>query len=300
MAYGDSKAAYLPFQEKPRTSPLKSVYDAAATTQAENYDDIYRNYDDILNSSKQQGNTKLNYVPINPVFNRNIQGQQYQRSNDLNTAITGLDEYSKTGGYSDTDIGNIRERSISPIRSIYSSAQENLKRQKSLQGGYMPNVGAITAKMARESAGQIGDITTKANANIAQMVAQGKLSALNSLSSATNRENDLINENNRFNTNQQNEVERMNADEQRRVDDINRQMLMAFEQMNQKNTDTNTNTQLAATQGKQSLYGTTPALTSTFANQVLQNNAQNMQANQNANLIKNQRFNLGIPLANRG
>lgn len=304
MASGMRKGAQLPFEQPRPIGTIKSAYDAAATENAQNYDDIYKNYDDILQSSKSNSSNKLNYVPINPVFTRNLQGNQYNRTGNLNTALTGLEEFSKTGGYSDSDIGNIRERAISPIRSIYDSAQRGINRQKVLSGGYSPNHGAITAKMARESSSRIGDITTGVNAEIAKMVQQGKLSGLNTLANVSSQENNLINQNNMANTKMANDVELMNAEEQRRVDDINRQMMLAFEQMNQKNEDDNTNTQLAATQGKQSLYGTTPALTSTFANQVLNNNAQNMQAQQNANMIKNQRANIGLNilgmLAGRG
>ena len=279
-------------------SPLRSTYDAAATTQAEDYDDIMGNYDSILSNARNKRDTKLNYVPINPVFSRNLQPSQYSRSNDLNTAITGLSEYGRTGGYSDADIGNIRERSISPIRSIYSSAQEGLRRNKVLQGGYSPNFGAVSAKMARDASGKIGDLTTKVNADIAQMVASGKLSGLTALSSAAGRENDLINQTNQRNNELMNQTELRNADEQRRVDEINNQMMLAFEKMNQTNNQQNTNDELAATQGKQSLYGTTPALTREFGNQVLQNNQQNMQAVQTANQIKNQRANVGLNLVN--
>lgn len=286
-------------EPRPPTGGIRSVYDAAATTQAEDYDDIMRGYDDILkNSRSSSNNAKLNYVPINPIFNRQLQDSQYSRSGDLDTAITGLRGVSQTGGYSDADIGNIRERSISPIRSIYSSAQEGLRRQKVLQGGYSPNYGAVSAKMARDASSRIGDITTKVNADIAQMVASGKLRGLESLASTAGRENELINQTNLRNTELRNETERGNVAEQRRVDDVNRQMQLAIDEINNRNKQQTTNTQLQANQGKQSLYGTTPALTQTFANQVLANNQQNMQAAQTANMIKNQRANIGLNLVN--
>lgn len=86
-----------------------------------------------------------------------------------------LASLATTGGYSPEDIANIRERGISPIRSIYASAQQNVERNKALQGGYAPNYGAVQAKLAREMSGAIGDQTTKVNADIAQRVAQNKI-----------------------------------------------------------------------------------------------------------------------------
>lgn len=286
------------YRPPPNRGGIKSVYDAAATTQAEDYDDIMRGYDDILSSAKNNRNSQLNYVPINPIFNRQLQGSNYERSSDLNSVITGLKSFADTGGYSDADIRDIRERSISPIRSIYSSAQEGLRRQKVLQGGYSPNYGAVSAKMARDASSRIGDITTKVNADVAQMIAAGKLSGLQSLTPTVARENELINATNQRNIDLKNEVERQNNEERRRVDEINRKMQLQIDEINNRNKLQNTNTQLQANQGKQSLYGTTPALTQTFANQVLQNNQQNLQAAQTANMIKNQRANIGLNLVN--
>lgn len=284
---------------KPQSGSIRSVYDAAASQNAQDYDDIRAGYDSLQERARSgQNTTKLNYIPINPIFNRNIQGQQYQRSGELNTALTGLEDYSRTGGYSDTDIGNIRERSISPIRSIYDSARRGVDRQKVLSGGYSPNHGALTAKMARESSSRIGDITTKVNADIAQMIASGKLSGLQSLGSVASRDNELMNQTNARNVQSANEVERMNVDEQRRVDDTNREMQLRIDEINNRNNQQNVSNEMDAVRGKQSLYGTTPALTQTFGNQVLADNAQNMQAVTTANAIKNQRANVGLNLVN--
>ena len=285
FSYGNTKPA----------NNMSSAYDAATSEQAQNYDDMMGRYDNILNNPSNKV-SPLNYVPINSVFNRNLQGTQYNRSNDLNTAITGLSDYSKTGGYSDSDINNIRERSISPIRSIYDSAQRGLNRQKVLQGGYSPNYGALTAKMARDSSSQIGDLTTRVNADIAQMVASGKLSGLNSLGNVASRDNELMNQASRYNTDLQNQIELMNTEEQKRVEGLNNQRRLEVEGLNNAAILQNNNTEMNALQGKTSLYGTTPALTQTFGNQVLQNNAQNLQAIQTANVIKNQRANTGLNL----
>src|SRR3989304_3720618 len=106
-----------------KKSPIKNVYETAATTNAENYDDIMAGYDSLQKRS-QSGNT----------------GQQ------LN--YTGL----------------------SPIRSVYSNARRNLDRQKSLQGGYSPNYGAVLSKMAREQSELGTQASTNINAEVAKMI----------------------------------------------------------------------------------------------------------------------------------
>lgn len=90
-------------------------------------------------------------------------------------AMNNLAELSATGGYSEADKSNIRERGISPIRSIYSSANRDIERQKGLQGGYSPNYTAAKAKMAREMSSVISDKTTDVNAQLAQAVAQNRI-----------------------------------------------------------------------------------------------------------------------------
>lgn len=84
-------------------------------------------------------------------------------------------ELAATGGYSEADKQNIRERGISPIRSIYASANRDVDRQKAIQGGYSPNYGAVKAKMARDLSSQIGDQVTNVNATLAQNVAQNRV-----------------------------------------------------------------------------------------------------------------------------
>lgn len=264
-----------PLQPSSSAPGLSNVYDAATTQQAQDYDDIMRGYDDLLKTTKSD---RSRYTSLNPATSSYFQVPAYSRSADLNTAIGGLKDFSRTGGYSEGDISNIRERGISPIRSIYANAQRNLARQKVLQGGYSPNYGAVSARMARDLSSQIGDITTRVNADVAQMIASGKLAGLQSLSPVVSRENELINQTKQKQGDVKREALYKNADERNRL----------------------ANTELAALSGKQSLYGTTPALSQTFANQVLANNSQKMQAVQTANAIKNQRANLGINLLQLG
>lgn len=89
--------------------------------------------------------------------------------------------FAKTGGFSPEDLANIRARSISPIRSIYSNALANMQRQKALTGGYMPNAAAATAKMAREQSAGAADASTNAEAMIAELLQKGKLAGLSGM-----------------------------------------------------------------------------------------------------------------------
>lgn len=117
------------------------LYNTAVNQQAGDYSNIMQGYKDLASSPAYQNTANL----------------------------------AATGGYSDADQANIRERGISPIRSIYASAQQNVDRNKALQGGYSPNYNAVQAKMAREQSGAISDATTNVNAQLAQNIAQNKM-----------------------------------------------------------------------------------------------------------------------------
>src|SRR5690606_3409653 len=122
--------------------------------------------------------TPLNYVPLTSTAITHVPGYSYSRSSDLNNLIGNLQEYSRTGGYSDADVANIRERGLSPLRAVYGNAERNLKRQQNLQGGYMPNAGAVRSKIAREMGELLSTQSTNINAEVAKMIAAGKLSGM--------------------------------------------------------------------------------------------------------------------------
>lgn len=64
------------------------------------YGSIMKGYGDVAKNN--------NYTPIS-----------YTSSGDVSSALGNLKNFSDTGGYSNDDIKNIRERGISPIRSVY-------------------------------------------------------------------------------------------------------------------------------------------------------------------------------------
>jgi hypothetical protein len=103
--------------------------------------------------------------------------------NAITKSLGGYGNFAETGGFSPQDVQDIRARMISPIRSIYSSANRAVDTQRRLQHGYSPNYTAAKAKMAREQAYATSDATTNANAALAQMIQSGKLAGLGGLAS---------------------------------------------------------------------------------------------------------------------
>jgi hypothetical protein len=116
------------------------------------------------------------------LWNNYLSGTQ-QNLADYGNIMGQYGDFARTGGYSPEDLQNIRARSVSPLRSVYSSAQSGLDRNRALQGGYSPNYAAASSKMAREMGQGMADANTNTNAAIAQMVQQGKLAGLGGMSS---------------------------------------------------------------------------------------------------------------------
>lgn len=279
-----------------RGGNISSVYNAAATQQAQDYDDIMGGYSDLQSRAKSGTSVPTNFQPLSAISNQYLPNYSYNRSGDMSQLVSGLQDYSRTGGYSDADLGSIRERGLSPIRSVYANAKRNLDRQKSLQGGYSSNYGAVLSKMAREQSELSSAAASNVNAEIARMVASGKLSGLQSLSPIVTGENTQRNNISNQNIDAARALNESNVADQRGVRDTNASLKMRVDEMNRNNQLDDRNLELSALSGKSNLFGTTPALTQTFGNQVLQNNQQNLQAVQMANQIKNQRAGLGINL----
>lgn len=177
--------------------------------------------------------------------NNEAQPISYSSSTDVNNALGNLKTFSDTGGYSDADTKNIRERGISPIRAIYANANQNLKRKLSLSGGYSPGYAAAIAKMARDSSQQISDVTGNVNATLAQNIATNKLSGSQAYGSLASSE-----------SGRGLDVSKFNAD-------IDQQTK---------------NRALSINDARRGLYGTTPALAELFGRQAMQGAQLNEQS----------------------
>jgi hypothetical protein len=223
--YGQIPGVSNPTLKQPS---IMDAYGAAINTQGSDYDSIMSGYG---NQADRQ--------PISPI--------SYGSNPDVTSALSTLKNFSTTGGFSDSDINALRERAISPIRSIYANAQQNLNRNKTISGGYSPGFAGATARMARDQSNLISGKTNDANANIASMVQSGRLASLSPYANLASSEAGRALDTSKFNTSLENE-------------DRNRQLQIL--------------------QGKNSLYGTNPALVSTFGNQALASNAQSESARQ--------------------
>ncbi len=247
-------------------------YDTGVAKNFGSYDDIMRGYQGVVDDAASGKFRKKGYggSDYNP--------QTIEAGPDPFKSYGGYDEFSRTGGFSEGDKQNMRERAIAPTRAVFQSNLRNINRQKALQGGYSPNATAAIAKSAREQSQAAADATVNSNADIAQMVQSGRLAGLGGMSGIEgqryNRDFDIK----KFNAGQQNW-----ADENRGAD-------RRFGYSNQEDPMAN---RLAALQGMTGLYGTTPAMAQLFGDQVLKNqgqilDAQGLQGQWGQNQIGNQ------------
>lgn len=199
------------------------------------------------NGLQQMYKDLLNNIQSNPLKQETYNPLTYAQSPDVTAAIGNLSDLSKNGGYTDQGIADIRARGISPIRAVYANAQRELSRSKGLAGGYSPNFAAVTAKLAREQSQQVSQATQNVNAGIAQNQASNRLSAAPTFASAAGSE-----ESKQQNIDAQNEANRLHVQD-----------------ANNATTNAQSGNQLNVLDALKSLYGTTPALASTFGSQAL-------------------------------
>lgn len=102
--------------------------------------------------------------------------------NDPFNSYKGFTEFSNTGGYSPTDIANMRARGVSPVRAAYANAQREIGRQRSLQGGYSPGAFTMMGRMAREQGQTSADAIQNVEAGLAEARNKGRLSGLTGMS----------------------------------------------------------------------------------------------------------------------
>jgi len=205
---GQNAAARPPSNKPQNSAELKSYifnkwFPKTAARRAENAEFTeqlntnYTNANDRFNSSADAANADYGRMmagmedwrtnSLNPL-QASIDARQphkftYQsvgdkRSAETASALKGYQEFADTGGYSPTDIQELRARGISPIRSVYANAMQDVNRASALQGGYAPNAIAAQASMTRQLPGQLADATTNVNAGLADAIRQGKLAGL--------------------------------------------------------------------------------------------------------------------------
>lgn len=163
---------------------------------------------------------------------------------NLSSAGKGYQQFADTGGYSPTDIQELRARGVAPIRAAYGNTMMELDRARSLGGGGgAPNYIAAASRAQRELPGQMADATTTVNAGLADAIRQGKLSGLGGLTAVGGTQGNLAG------------------------DEANRDL--QAQGMGEQSLQNLRSNQLASFGGQASLYGTTPGMTSMFGNQAL-------------------------------
>ena len=234
-------------------------YSQGVQQNASDYNYLTDTYKNLLNKFQSQPTLTA------PTYNPSTYA--YTPTSDYKSAYGQLSGLSQTGGYSASDIADLRARGIDPVRAVYAQAQQNIDRQRALQGGYSPNYTAASAKLARDMAQQVSDAEQNVNAGIADKIASNKLSATNSLANLAAQESEAENAAGERNTDITNQGKQFNI-----------QMPLEYNQANNANNDNILNT----LSGYRSLYGTTPALSATFGGQALDAaQFQNQMNNQN-------------------
>jgi hypothetical protein len=145
---------------------------------------------------------------------------QYKQSSDLTDAIGKLKNLSETGGYDAQGIADLRERGISPLRSVYANAQREIDRSRAIQGS-SASYAALKSKMARELSDKIAGATQNVNAGIAQNVAGNKLQASPIYASVTGQQSDLQNQIGRENASILTSANAANVGNRNRVNEAN-------------------------------------------------------------------------------
>lgn len=85
-----------------------------------------------------------------------------------------FDEFAKTGGYSEGDRQNIRDRANSQVPAMFGRIRDEGNRQAVVQGGYGPGRMAMMGRMGRDQAAAAGDVSLNAETGIMDRVNQGR------------------------------------------------------------------------------------------------------------------------------
>ena len=220
---------------------FNNAYDQAVPMQMESYRDIMDQY-------KQYGANapKMRMVGADRV--------DYNRSDEMNKAMQGFSGFADNGGFSGDELASMRSRALSPVQSVYNNSQNEMARQKNIQGGYSPNFNAASAKMRAGTSQQMSDVLQQVNSHIAELQQSGRLSGLQGLGG-------LAQSDSGFDQNAQ--IANQNAQLQA---DMANQKMMQYDP------------RLQAIQGQAGLAG---GLTSQFGGQILANQGQMLQAGNN-------------------
>jgi hypothetical protein len=113
-----------------------------------------------------------------PTFWNNYNNAVNRQTADYGNIMGGWNQMAQTGGFSPTDIGNIRSRAVAPSRAIMQNAMRNISRNRTLQGGYSPGYQSAMSRLQRDTGQAISDANINAEAAIAELRQRGKIAGL--------------------------------------------------------------------------------------------------------------------------
>lgn len=213
----------------PTTNNMANYYNQAAQQGMTDYNDIMNRYRDIAGSPANQNQPGLERV-------------NYNRSPEMNEAFASYRNFINNGGYSDQNIQDMRARGVSPIRANYQNMTNEMMRQKNLQGGYSPNMGAVMTRLGAQRGQMTADAVQDVNARLAEMVNKGQQFGTSGMAGLSTSDAEL--------------AQRAALANQQAGLDIARNQLY--------------DPRMNAVHGMAQLFGTSPGMAGTFGNQVLQ------------------------------
>jgi len=86
----------------------------------------------------------------------------------------GYEEFAKTGGYSDVDKANIRERGLSAASAMGKGMQDEMSARRATQGGYSPGFDASSRALKRDTARNITDNALNTELGIKEKTNEGR------------------------------------------------------------------------------------------------------------------------------
>lgn len=300
MAKGDQKRYQNQLDRQGNLS--QSTMDATRQTLGQTRDNFYNNYNrgfeqnlgdysDIMNryrsafdqglESPSFGGGAVGWNTVTPQQIRMVGNEENPsiydkyRTEGVDRAMAGYGNFADTGGFSGQDIQDIRARAIGPTRSVFSSAQSGLDRQRALQGGYSPNYTAASAKLARDLASGISDANVNANASIAQMIQQGKLAGLGGLERTGMGQQGLFLQGDVQNQGADLQAALANATGQQRAEMANQDAGLRAQQLGALYG--NTGNTLGVLGGMTNLLGITPGFSNMTGNQLLNSQQQQLE-----------------------
>lgn len=264
---------------------MQNRSNVAADTSMADYGNIMKGYQDWTGGANAFAN-KLMGTPMPSFSYQKVSPTSVSYTEDprLTQAGQGYGEFAQTGGYSPTDIQELRARGTSPITAAYGNTMRELDRARALGGpGGAVNYIAARSAAQRQLPQQMADAMTGVNAKLAEDIRSGRLAGMAGLTGIGTEVGG-----------EQLKAALANQDVNMRAALANQDADLRTQQLTEQGYDARTAQMIAAQElglkgvaGEASLYGTTPAMAATFGNQALQGygNVINMDQLRNQYLL---------------